>query len=104
MYDADPAIATVALQLYTNIALSLQEDVHNTSVCSETLNAGVSLLNTLQSSSCPSSHYKIPLVACVLLARCSSSLAASLTTTLVNLVPTLSSPESSLLVCIYSHN
>ena len=61
-------------------------------VCSDALSAGVSLVNTLAQEASTSSPagikdaLKVPLVCCVLLARCQDNLARSLSVTLVTLL------------------
>uniref|UniRef100_A0A6A7FUC8 Integrator complex subunit 7 n=2 Tax=Hirondellea gigas TaxID=1518452 RepID=A0A6A7FUC8_9CRUS len=128
VYDANVNIATIALQLYTNVALYMHEECNNSNkssgagasttgssasssgtvttcgsvvVCRDTLNAGVSLLHTLaqlaHNASQPDAYrdFKIPLVCCVLLARCDDSLAVSLAATLVTLLTDDALPQSS---------
>lgn len=131
VYDANVDIATIALQLYTNVALYMHDERSSKSsttsgdtstsssvpapptsgaalVCSDALNAGVSLLNSLaqQAHNEPpsSAHqaFKIPLVCCVLLARCHDSLAVALSATLVMLLTDDSLPQTggcSVVVC-----
>ncbi|KAF2367660.1 Armadillo-type fold [Trinorchestia longiramus] len=125
VYDANVSIAAIALQLFTNIALYMHDeksdnagkaegsDLDSSSsvaVCSDALNAGVSLLHTLAQQAYtapvdPASHlaFKVPLVCCVLLARCDQALAVSLSSTLVTLLTDDSLPREaescSVVVC-----